>query len=94
MIGWWIQETSGTSTTSKEYMGQQLSFKMPEKCDKLVIEPICYNVLANGILDVTRTDQHPNAVYDMNGRIVRQGSTSLEGLPQGIYIVGGKKVVK
>jgi hypothetical protein len=75
-------------------MGQQLSFKMPEKCDKLVIEPICYNVLANGILDVTRTDQHPNAVYDMNGRIVRQGSTSLEGLPQGIYIVGGKKVVK
>lgn len=94
LIGWWIQETSGTSTTSKEYMGQQLSFKMPEKCDKLVIEPICYNVLANGILDVTRTDQHPNAVYDMNGRIVRQGSTSLEGLPQGIYIVGGKKVVK
>jgi hypothetical protein len=94
LIGWWIQETSGTSTTSKEYMGQQLSLKMPEKCDKLVIEPICYNVLANGILNVTRTDQHPNAVYDMNGRIVRQGSTSLEGLPQGIYIVGGKKVVK
>lgn len=93
-IGWWIQETSGTSTTSKEYLGRELSLQMPEKCDKLVIEPICYNVFANGILDVTRTDQHPNAVYDMNGRLIRQGSTSLEGLPRGIYIVGGKKVVK
>ena len=33
-------------------------------------------------------------VYDLNGRIVRQGTTSLEGLPRGIYIVGGRKVVK
>ena len=67
---------------------------MPEKCDKLVIEPICYNVFANGILDVTRPEQYPNAIYDMNGRLIRQGSTSLEGLPRGIYIVGGKKIVK
>ncbi len=37
--------------------------------------------------------QQPN-VYDLNGRIVRRGSTSLQGLPHGIYIVGGKKLVK
>ena len=32
-------------------------------------------------------------VYSLSGQLVRQGSTSLEGLPQGIYIVNGKKVV-
>lgn len=35
-----------------------------------------------------------NNVYSITGQLVRQGSTSLEGLPHGIYIVGGKKVVK
>lgn len=35
-----------------------------------------------------------NNVYTISGQLVRQGSTSLEGLPKGIYIVGGKKVVK
>lgn len=34
-----------------------------------------------------------NGVYNLQGQLVRQG-TSLEGLPQGIYIVKGKKVKK
>ncbi len=33
-------------------------------------------------------------VYSITGRLVRQGSPSLEGLPHGVYIIGGKKVVK
>ena len=33
-------------------------------------------------------------VYTLSGQIVRHGSTSLDGLPQGVYIVGGKKVIK
>ena len=73
-------------------MNTQLDIQMPE-CSKLVIEPICYNI-ASGIINVERIDCHPSDVYDMNGRKVRSGSTSLEGLPHGIYIVGGKKVVK
>ena len=32
-------------------------------------------------------------IYTMTGQIVRRGSTSLEGLPRGMYIVGGKKVI-
>ncbi len=32
-------------------------------------------------------------IYTMTGQIVRRGTTSLEGLPRGIYIVGGKKVI-
>lgn len=34
-----------------------------------------------------------NGVYNLQGQLVRQG-TSLEGLPQGIYVVKGKKVKK
>ena len=35
-----------------------------------------------------------NNVYTIGGQLVRSGSTSLDGLPKGIYIVNGKKVVK
>lgn len=33
-------------------------------------------------------------VYDLSGRMVRDGSTSLDGLPKGLYIVNGRKYVK
>lgn len=94
LIGWWIQQTNGGSTTSQEYMSTDLNIEMPA-CSKLVIEPICYNVV-NGIINVNRTSPtiKSDNVYDINGRVVRAGSTSLEGLPHGIYIVGGKKIVK
>ena len=94
LIGWWIQQTNGGSTTSQEYMGTDLNMEMPA-CSRLVIEPICYNV-ANGIINVDRTPPtiKPYNVYDLYGRVIRSGSTSLEGLPRGIYIVGGKKVIK
>ena len=32
-------------------------------------------------------------VYSITGQLVRQGTTSTEGLPQGIYVIGGKKVL-
>ena len=35
-----------------------------------------------------------NNVYALDGRLVRRGSTSLNGLPRGIYVVGGRKVIK
>ena len=33
----------------------------------------------------------PSNVYSVSGQLVRQNSTSLDGLPKGIYIVNGKK---
>jgi len=36
---------------------------------------------------------YPNNVYNLQGQIVRFNSSSLEGLPKGIYIVKGKKYV-
>lgn len=35
--------------------------------------------------------QAANTVYNLQGQIVRQGSSSLVGLPKGVYIIGGKK---
>ena len=35
-----------------------------------------------------------NNVYTIGGQLVRSGSTSLDGLPKGLYIVNGKKVIK
>ena len=34
-----------------------------------------------------------NVIYDLNGRAVKRG-TSLEGMPSGLYILNGKKIVK
>ena len=36
----------------------------------------------------------PFDVYDLSGRKVRHLVTSLDGLPDGIYIVNGKKILK
>ena len=36
----------------------------------------------------------PYDVYDLSGRKVLNGVTSLDGLPNGIYIVNGKKILK
>ena len=58
----------------------------------------------NGVVDqvngdVTAIDgieaelQHNANIYNLNGQLVRQGAASTEGLPSGLYIVGGKKVV-
>ena len=40
----------------------------------------------------TDTILSDNNVYSISGQVVRQGTTSLEGLPRGIYIVNGRKV--
>ena len=49
-----------------------------------------------GIEDVM-ADSHSllpaDNVYSITGQLVRQGTTSTEGLPQGIYVIGGKKVL-
>ena len=37
---------------------------------------------------------HPVMVYDMLGNKIRINASSLEGLPKGLYIVNGQKVVK
>ena len=54
------------------------------------------NSLPTSISDMAGTQKAANGnnVYDLQGRIVRRGTTSLDGLPRGIYIAGGRKVLK
>ena len=40
------------------------------------------------------TTNKPADIYSVTGRKIRSNSSSLEGLPEGIYIVDGKKVLK
>jgi len=47
-----------------------------------------------GIQDYTTTAGQLGDVYDLRGRKVRTAATSLDGLPKGVYIVGGRKVTK
>ena len=75
--------------TSNNYQGARLEFDMPQ-CNKLAIKALFDTT---GISIIPTNDTKSQDVYDLNGRKVRSGSTSLDGLPRGIYIVGGKKVV-
>lgn len=44
-------------------------------------------------IDAVTLDGEPHDVYSPSGQMVRSQATDLEGLPTGVYIVGGKKVV-
>jgi hypothetical protein len=44
------------------------------------------------ILSMLQIDK-PTNVYTITGALIRQNATSLDGLPYGIYIVNGKKVL-
>ena len=50
----------------------------------------------NGIIEEAEKQgdvqvEYMDVVVNINGQIVRSGSTSLEGLPRGLYIINGKK---
>ncbi|MBR1389246.1 MAG: CotH kinase family protein [Prevotella sp.] len=83
----WSVRTDGKET---EYDGAKLELTTPA-CSSLVITA---KVDGTGIREVKSGRITKGDVYDLNGHKVRQGSTSLEGLPKGIYIIGGRKVVK
>ena len=44
-------------------------------------------------VQILNSNVEDDNVYALDGRIVRQHDTSLEGLPHGIYIIRNKKVV-
>jgi hypothetical protein len=87
VTGWKIV-TNGSNT--EEVQGSRLEMVMPQ-CTSLAITAL---VETNGIRTISNETTKAHDIYDLNGRKVRSGSTSLEGLPRGIYIVGGKKVIR
>ena len=87
ITGWKIV-TNGSNT--EEVQGSRLEMVMPQ-CTSLTIMAL---IETNGIRTISNETTKAQDIYDLNGRKVRSGCTSLEGLPRGIYIVGGKKVIR
>lgn len=75
----WLQSVQGQASKVFEYEIEG------------VVEQVNGNTTA--IDGIEAAQQHSANIYNLNGQLVRQGATSTEGLPSGLYIVGGKKVV-
>lgn len=75
----WLQSANGQNSKGIEYEING------------VVEQVNGN--ATAIDGIEAAQQHSANIYNLNGQLVRQGATSTEGLPSGLYIVGGKKLV-
>lgn len=75
----WLQSANGQASKGIEYEING------------VVDQVNGDVTA--IEGIEAAQQHSANIYNLNGQLVRQGATSTEGLPSGLYIVGGKKVV-
>lgn len=92
--GLWYYRTVETKTKGfrgwlQSVQGQAL--KVFEYEIEGVVEQVNGN--ATAIDGIEAAQQHSANIYNLNGQLVRQGATSTEGLPSGLYIVGGKKLV-
>lgn len=75
----WLQPANGQSAKGIEYEIEG------------VVDQV--NGDATAIDGIEAEQRHSANIYNLNGQLVRQGATSTEGLPSGLYIVGGKKLV-
>lgn len=50
--------------------------------------------VVSGINELIRVPSTVNDVYSIDGRLIRKGTGNLNGLPKGVYIIGGKKMLK
>ena len=75
----WLQSANGQNSKGIEYEIEG------------VVDQV--NGDATAIEGIEAEQQHNANIYNLNGQLVRQGATSTEGLPSGLYIVGGKKLV-
>jgi hypothetical protein len=92
--GLWYYRTVETQT--KGFRGWLQSVKgQASKVFEYEIEGVVEQVNGNAtaIDGIEAAQQHSANIYNLNGQLVRQGATSTEGLPSGLYIVGGKKLV-
>ena len=73
---------------SKPFTGDNYDEINVVNCDELSLKNLSTGIQEMG-LDASASD-----IYDLNGRKIRSKATSLEGLPKGIYIKNGKKLIK
>ena len=84
--GWKVMKDGRTTQVD----GSIYTFDMP-KCSKLTLTAIFGE--STGIETINTNNPMEDAtIYDLNGRKIN--SSSFDALPKGIYIIGGKKIVK
>ena len=92
--GLWYYRTVPTNTKGFRGWLETIGDR-PSKVFEYEIEGVVEQVNGNttAIDGIEAAQQHSANIYNLNGQLVRQGATSTEGLPSGLYIVGGKKLV-
>lgn len=92
--GLWYYRTMPTKTKGFRGWLETIGDR-PSKVFEYEIEGVVEQVNGNttAIDGIEAAQQHDANIYNLNGQLVRQGATSTEGLPSGLYIVGGKKLV-
>lgn len=92
--GLWYYRTVETNTKGFRGWLQSVNGQV-SKVFEYEIEGVVEQVNGNAtaIDGIEAAQQHSANIYNLNGQLVRQGATSTEGLPSGLYIVGGKKLV-
>lgn len=92
--GLWYYRTMPTNTRGFRGWLQSVQGQV-SKVFEYEIEGVVEQVNGNttAIDGIEAAQQHSANIYNLNGQLVRQGATSTEGLPSGLYIVGGKKLV-
>ena len=73
---------------SKPFTGSNYEDIYVVNCNEISLKD-----LTTGIREVN-LDPTQTKVYDLNGRMVSPKAENLDGLSRGVYIVGGKKIVK
>lgn len=93
--GLWYYRTVETKTKGFRGWLQSVQGQASSKVFEYEIEGVVEQVNGNttAIDGIEAAQQHSANIYNLNGQLVRQGATSTEGLPSGLYIVGGKKLV-
>lgn len=93
--GLWYYRTVETKTKGFRGWLQSVQGQASTKVFEYEIEGVVEQVNGNAtaIDGIEAAQQHSANIYNLNGQLVRQGATSTEGLPSGLYIVGGKKLV-
>ncbi|MGN0280980.1 MAG: CotH kinase family protein [Prevotella sp.] len=88
--GWKVAITTNGKTEEKEIMGNSYDFIMPS-CSSMTVNAI---VGDDTFIDNIYYDYEKSAdIISLSGAVVRKNATSTEGLPLGIYLWKGRKIV-
>ena len=91
-----IESAAGTGTGALSVSLQHVVLA-DANAKEYLLDNISFDLLVNEGSDIANVYSedglfsHPQDIYNVNGQLMRKAAVSLDGLPVGIYIVGGQK---